>query len=915
MKRVIILIFALVFPLFSLNLDENLTIKKLDNGLTYYLYYNNTIKDSVSMILHIDAGSSDEKDEEKGIAHFVEHMAFNGTADFGKNDLIKVLESLGVKFGPDLNAMTGFNSTIYKLDIKNDSDNLSKALKVLANLGFKVKFEPQDLDAEKGVIMSEERSRQNAMQRIFEQSLPYYYKDSIYKDRLPIGDMKVISGATPELMRGFYDRYYQPSNSDLVIVGDFNQTMMQNLISENFADINSTVVKRDNKPIEYFNEMIVFNAHDKDISNESVNFMFEGKSIPENSYENIKEMTKVYYISTLISMMSNQRLAGGDSIIETNFYPMDLYGKKSLNTFSLPVIDGNFTATIEEFSSILKTLKNTGFSSELFKNAKANFKASNLATFKTSSSRQNQSYIDDIVSYIEDNKTILSANDNFLLNEKILDEITLEEINDKFRDIISAKGLIIGTISKNDLNITKDEILKIYNNTKSIDNASKALPNSLLDSNLSAVKPVKSAIDSTNLIYTYEFSNGAKIYFKEMNTDKEMVYFQAFKKGGYTNTQSINDAIFAVNLSNGSGIGEFNDFEVRAITAGEVFSFNKFINRTSLGYGGSFLVKDMENFFKAFFVDFHSPKIDKNYFKQYQTLSLDMLKRNLEQPDYKFALEFNDFNYKGNEKMKFADEKYIKNLDMAKLENLLNKLFSNAGEYEFVFVGDINATKFMDVASKYIGNLSGEKKDIVIKDDGIRELSGVHKFQRNYLSENVSKNSITFKNYDLNYTMKNNLSFELTTTVLNTLMREKIREDDGKVYGIYSYPNLDKFPYQRATTSIYFSSDVNQRDGIYTDVKNIIQSLKSGYKDQKELNNAKITKKVALEKSFQKPNFWLNEMVNSLIFDNKFYNYEESVKILDSITLDDIKNISNIVFDFDNVIISSNIYKDTNKTK
>ncbi|QKF64389.1 M16 family metallopeptidase [Campylobacter corcagiensis] len=914
MKRILILLLLSLSPLFCLNLDENLSVKKLDNGLTYYLYENSALKDSVSLILHIKAGSSDEKDNERGIAHFVEHMAFNGTKDFSKNELIKALESLGVKFGPDLNAMTGFDKTIYKIDIKNEGDNLNTALKVLANLGFKVKFEPKDLEAEKGVIVAEDKNRQSGMQRVFEQSLPYYYKDSIYEKRLPIGDMDIVRSATSELMRGFYERYYQPDNASLIVVGDFNKTQISDFIKVNFGDINGTSVKKDDKPIGYFNEMVVFNAFDKDITNQSVNFMFEGNFIPENSYENIKEMTKVYYISTLISLISNKRQSNGDSLIKSAFYPMDLYNKKSLNTFSLSVVDGNFTASVAEFSTILKGLRENGFSQNLFENAKTDLKALNLTSFKTSSSRKNQSYINEILNYIDSNTTFLSPKDSYEINEKILNELTLDDINEKFLDITKSTGVIVSIISKDEQNITKDEILEIYKNVKPLNTSEKVLPKTLLDANLSKVDPIKTEFDDKNLIHTYEFENGAKVHFKEMDTDKETVYFNAFKKGGYTNIPNINEAIFAVNISNGSGIGEFNDYEVRTITAGEVFNFSKFINRVSRGYSGSFLAKDMESFFKAFFVDFHAPKIDDNYFKNYITLSLDTLKRNLLQPDYKFALEFNDFYYAGNEKMKFADEKFINSLDKNRLEILLNELFSNAGEYEFIFVGDIKADKFLDMASRYIGNLNGDKKPTSIKDDGIREIDGTHKFERNYLSENVSKNTIIVKSYDLNYTAKNDIALELTTAVLNTLMREKIREDDGKVYGISAYPSLSVLPYQRAITSVYFTSEVNQKDEIYSDVKAIMENLKAGYKDEKELNSAKTVKKVELEKNFQQPGFWLMKMVNSKLFGIEFLNFDESIKLVDSITLDDIKEISNKAFDFENVVISSNIYKDSNLT-
>ncbi|NLY03421.1 MAG: insulinase family protein, partial [Campylobacter sp.] len=613
MRKVLTLFFIILAPLFAFKLDENLTINKLDNGLTYYLYENDTLKNSVAMTLRIGAGSTDEKDSEQGIAHFVEHMAFNGTEDFSKNELIKALENLGVKFGADLNAMTSFNTTIYKLDIQNEGENLETAINVLVNMGFKVEFNSDDLEAEKGVIIAEDKNRQNASQRIFEASIPYYYKDSIYAKRLPIGDMDIIKGATPELMRGFYERYYQPDNAELIIVGDFNSTKMEVLIKEYFAKIKGSSVPKIDKPIGYFNETVIFNAHDKDIASQSINFMFESNPIKANSYKNIKELTKYSFISALISDINNERKSSGKTLIYMSFYPMDLYNAKRLNTFSLSVVDVNFSASVGEFAYIVKNVSQNGFSKSAFESIKKDFLAANLVNYEQSATRQNSDIMWSLLSYIEDETTFLSPKDSYDMNKKIIDEISIEDIDLKFKDIVSKGGVIISTISKDEVNITKDDIFEIYRSASKEETELKELPNTIFDQNLSAVLPIKTKFDEQNLVYTYEFANGAKLTFKHMDTDRDSIYFQAFKKGGYTNISSINDAIFAVNLSNGSGIGKYNSHEVNTITAGQIFNFKKYINKVSLGYLGSAFVGDLEDMFRAFYVEFENPKIDKKY--------------------------------------------------------------------------------------------------------------------------------------------------------------------------------------------------------------------------------------------------------------------------------------------------------------
>ncbi|NLK67304.1 MAG: insulinase family protein [Campylobacteraceae bacterium] len=906
--RKLVLFFFFIVLVFGLSLDENLSVGELDNGFKYYLYQNDTPKESVSMIMHIKAGSSDERDDEQGIAHFVEHMAFNGTEEFSKNELIKALESLGVQFGADLNAMTSFDETIYKLDIKKDDENIHKALKVMANMGFKVLFNADDLEAEKGVIQAEEKNRRNAYTRIMEQTLDYYYKDSIYAKRLPIGDMDIIRNATPELLKGFFNRYYRPNNASLVVVGDFDEAKMKEAINLHFGSLERGDVRHGDKSIGYFNELVVFNAHDAELTRNSVSLMFEGNSLKLDSYEAFKTRYKNLYISKLVSLLNDARKASGETKLSLMFYDMDIQNKKSLNTFHSSVIENDINASLSELSSLIKTVKQNGFSKSDFESAKKEFIAQNIASFEKRSKRHNPEIINEILSYISDGTAFLDPETAFSMNEKILNEITLDDVNAHFNAIVSSEGLIVGITTKDEFKLSKDEFKQIYENADEFSKELGDLPDSLLNETLPSVEPTKTEVDA-NLVYKFEFENGAEVWFKEINTDKDKVTFRAFKKGGFTNLADSVNATFAVNLANGSGIGEFNDYEVRKITAGEVFEFRKFIEKTSLGFSGSFMASDLENMLKAFYVEFENPKIDSEYFKRYQTIALDTLAKNETHPDYKFSKEFNDFYYNGSDKMRYASKDDILNMDKNALETSLKEMFSNAGEYKFIFVGDMNATAFIEVAKNYLGNLSGAKKESFIEDDGIRSLDKTHEFKRFYLSEDTSKNSIFIKNYDLAYTPKDAVTLELATEILNVLMREQIREKDGMVYGINAHSKLENLPYQKSNTNIYFTTGKENIETIIENVKSIIAYLKTEFNDEQELENAKLKAKVALEKSYQNPSFWERALSDSILFDRKFFNYDEISSLIDSVTMQDIKNVSKIAFDLEHFIVGSNIYE------
>lgn len=907
MKKIILILFIFLSICFGFKNDENLKIGKLDNGFSYYLYQNQTPKDSISLILYFKVGSSDELENEKGIAHFVEHMAFNGTKDYTKNDLIKALESLGVKFGADLNAATSFNETIYKLDIKKE--NLDRALSVLSNMGFKALFEKDDLEAEKGVIIEEERNRKNAYVRIMEQGLKYFYPDSIYANRLPIGDMNIIKNATPALLKGFYNKFYTPNNAKLIIVGDFNENETKTLIKKYFDNIkNGDFVKRADKSIGYFNDLVIFNPNDEEIANNSVSIMFEDTPYKLNSIENLEKEYKNRFISKMFSLLNEKRKSKSKTLLTTNYYDINLYNLKKLNSFYATVIKDDVNASLSELISLIKTVQKNGFNKDDFLSAKKELLAQNLANFEKKQKRYNSEIISEILNLIEDDTTFLSPKDEKEISQNIISKITLDEINKEFKNSVSSSGVLVNLTTKKPISLSKDEFKILQENAQILKDDSLNLPKTILEKKLANKSPISSNIDK-NLIYKFEFENGAKVYFKEINTNKDTIYFKAFKKGGLTNFDDIINLNFAINISNGSGIGKFNDYEVRKITAGQMFEYKKFIDKTSLGYIGNTQVKDFENLLKAFFTDFENPKIDDEYLKRYQTLALDLLVKNLNHPDYKFEKEFNEFYFNNSYKMRFSSKDDILNLDKNNLENMLKKTFLNAGEYDFVFVGDMNPKDFIEISKNYIGNLSADKNQTFIKDDGIRQILGRKNFTRKYLQENSSKNSVFINSYDLNYTPKNALALSLGTDILNILLREKIREEDSMVYGIYAHNELQNKPYQEASISIYFTSDVKNINTIVKNVKNIINLLKTSYDDEKELKSVKLALKVKLEKLYQTPNFWLNQLSQDLLYEKHFYNYDEMMSLIDSITLNDIKRVVNLAYNLDNFIVKSNIYK------
>ncbi|MCI6988363.1 MAG: insulinase family protein [Campylobacter sp.] len=903
MKKILLLIFAFSLSFANFQNDSNLKVTKFSNGFTYYFYQNHTPKDTIDIYLYVNAGSIDERKNERGIAHFTEHMVFNGSRDFSKNELISALESLGVKLGADLNAMTSFDRTVYKLNIKNSKQNIQTAINVMENMAFYASFNKDELETEKGVIISEDRARNDPSERIFEQTMPMLYNDSIYQKRLPIGDMDIIKNATPQLLREFYERNYQPQNMSLIVVGDAQKNVVDKIVKNSFANVKNTRQKdRIDDKIEFFDELMIFSASDKEAFGDNISVSFESKVLPVNSRERFKDEIINSYIAELFDAVVDRYKTEYESPFSAGFYSSNIQEQKMLNSFSIGVKGGDFKKSFKEFFGVINFIKENGFFEDDFEAIKKYFQKQNELTLAKKGNFENSVFVNSIISYVDSGEIMLSSEDDFKLTKELLDEISLSDINAKFNEILSKKGVLIQTISKKEIKFTKSEIEK-FMQTKAINlNSPKELPNSLLGISLTTQKPIKTALLDGG-IKVFEFENGSKIMFKQNSYKKDEVSFSFVKKGGFSNVDDLINLQFGIMISNDSGIGEFNSLEVDKITAGETFNFKKFATKNYLGFKGETQNKDLENFLKAFYVDFLNPKIDKISTQKIKATSINVYENNKNNPEYKFRSEFNDFLYKNNKKMKFATSKEISKLEIPKMKNALDENFKNASEYSFIFVGDIDEKVLVELAGKYIANLPSYKSHRNIDDDGVRSVDGVHKFTKNYLNDQKAIADIYIKSF-VTLNEKEKISLDASNYALNLLMRESIREEKGLVYGIYSTSIYSRYPRNIAFTNISFTCEPGKDELIVDEVKKIIAIIKLGNFDDKILNDYKNTAKVSLAKSYQEPSFWENMMVNFAIYNEPIKSADIANQLIESINKKDIIDIANKVYSDENFIIS-----------
>ena len=485
--RKILLLFCLVMGLFALQNDKDMLNGELKNGLKYYIKENKFPQKTAIFYLVINSGSTDEKDGEQGLAHFLEHMAFNGSRDFSKNELIKQLESLGVKFGADLNAQTSYDQTSYILTINVNEKNLQDTFKVFSNWIDGVKIDPKELDKERGIIMEEERQRNTPGYRLYLAQTKDIFEGSIYLKRVPIGDMNVIKSVDAKHMQEFYERLYQPRFMSFVAVGDFDKNEIKALIEKNFsAAKNSNSYVHPDKSIAFKDGLNVFNYDANETAAQFVRLSFFDKFKPVSNEADVKRNLKDALIASLINMLYEQKNANNSSNLSVDFMAQTLQAKQKIYSFEANVIGDDFNASLKDMLSVLKGIEKFGFNKGDFADVKKAFVANVEAKFKRSKTKKSSAYASEILNMIENGGFVLSDEDSKNLSLKLLNEITLEEVNARFKQILAIPDERVRVFSKDGFKLSKDAFLKLKDEAKPYDTnlANQSLNKSLGNENL-----------------------------------------------------------------------------------------------------------------------------------------------------------------------------------------------------------------------------------------------------------------------------------------------------------------------------------------------------------------------------------------------------------------------------------------------
>ncbi len=899
----------------KLGIDPKVKIGKLSNGLTYYLRKNVEPKNRAELRLVVNAGSILESDQQLGLAHFVEHMAFNGTKNFKKQELIDFLEKSGVNFGADLNASTDFDATIYELQVPTDSIQVfKKAMQILEDWAHQVSFEPVEIDKERGVIVEEWRLGRGADARLRDQFFPVILKGSQYAKRLPIGTKESIEKSPYSELTKFYKDWYRPDLQAVIVVGDIDLAETEKMIKDHFGKIPAA---KSPKPrtkfgVPAFPETRTSILTDAEQPYNVVQVYYLRPEIPASKTE--KEY-RASMVRNLFNQMISSRL---DEIAQKPEAPF-LFGSSSYGSFigdkdafSLIAV----AKTAKDIEASIKTLltenervKQYGFAqTELDRAVKSTLsRMENMYNErdKTKSVELLQEYIRN---YLKD-ESIPGIEKEFEMHQKYLPTIQLAEVNALIKDWITTqnRSVVITAPEKEKADLmTADQVTALLN--KPIGKLD-AYVDKVTKGALLPVEPVAGKVVSEKKYPSIEttewtLSNGAKVIVKPTQFKNDEVQFSAISWGGsslYDDKDYVNASNAAVIASIG-GIGEFDIQSLQKELAGKNCYVAPSIANYMQGLNGSSTTKDLETAFQWMHGYFVAPRKDANMFEVIKQQMKVQLANKDKDPASVFADSVNYIMGNYHPRRKPFSTETMQQLELDRAFSIYKERFSNAGQFTFTFVGNFELENMKALVEKYIASLPSSNQKEQWKDVGIRYPKGVvNKIIRKGKEPKASVR-LAFTGEVSEISDLDEVQIGQLTKALSIKLREVLREDAGGVYGVGVGGGFNREPVNSYGITIQFGCAPENVDKLVALVMEEIKNTKTNGVSAVNLEKVIAEQTRGLENDIKENNFWRFRL------EQNFFRGTDPTQILQGadkiklITVDKTKELANKLFNENNVV-------------
>ncbi len=857
--------------------DPNVKIGKLSNGLTYYIRKNSLPEKRVELRLVVNTGSVLEDDDQLGLAHFMEHMNFNGTKRFPKNELVSYLQGIGVQFGADLNAYTSFDETVYILPVPTDKPGLvEKGLQILEDWAHNATLDSIEIEKERGVVIEEWRLSRGADERMMKQTLPVQYRGSKYAERLPIGTKESLEHFTHAALKRFYKDWYRPDLQAIIAVGDIDINEMEQKIKQIFGNIPvpSSPRKRESFPVPDHHEILSVVAKDKETDLPAVEVMFKKEPQPETTIGDYSRyMNRLLFTGMLNSRFRELALkpqppfiAAGSSYSETYARTKDafqLFANSSDTGMSKALY-----AMLEETRRVLLH----GFTEAEFDRQKKQMQGFYDRIFNEREKQESFRYVGEYVNHYLINEPIPGIEWEYDFVKQYLASVKLEEINKLAAAWITKDNLVVTLNAPDKEGVAIPSAEEVKNIIGAADVAAiepykeKVLASSLMDpGKLKPGKIISTKADEDLGTTTLTLSNGITVVLKPTTFKNDEIIVRAFSKGGHSLVKNADyySAINAAQIVQQSGVSSFSATDLGNMLKGKNTNLSMNITQYSEGLTGSTIPKEIETFLQLAHLYFTSPRKDKDAFASYITRQKQFYQNLAANPQIYFSAEFQRLmtsnHPRGGGLPKPEDFDKI-NFDRA--IQIYKERFGNASDFTFLFVGSFDEETIRPLLEKYLGSLPGTGKKEMYKDLGIRPPVGKVEKLINKGTEPKGLVNIVFTSPAV-YNSKDLYALRSLGEVMSIKLVEELREEKGSVYGVNAFGGMQKIPYSFSTFNITFPCAPENADTLTkATIAELNKVIKNGVSAE-DLAKIKEQQKRKLEVDIKQNQFWMNSLFDA----------------------------------------------------
>jgi zinc protease len=893
--------------------DPAVTVGVLPNGMRYYIRENHKPEKRAELRLVVNAGSVLEDEDQRGLAHMVEHMAFRGTKRFARNEISSYLESVGMRYGPDINAFTSFDETVYMVTIPTDTATiLDKGFQILSEWAHDVAFEPTQIEKERPVVIEEWRLGQGAENRMQNKWFPVLFSGSMYGVRTPIGDKTILETYKPATLRRFYDTWYRPDLIAVVAVGDFDKRKIESLIRRYLGAIPTSTSARARPifPVPELDSTLVSINSDKEATRSVIRLLYKQPKRSNTTTTTYRQRL----VEQLFGSMFNDRFSEitqkpNPPFINAFANQGDLV--RSAESFSLSAIvaDNGIQRGLNALLTEGERVKRFGFLQSELDRAKKDVQRGIEQAYAEREKTNSDFYAESYVAAFLRSQPSTSVEYDLAAITRFLPTITLAEVNKLAGDWMTDRNRVLVTTSPEKpgiVNPTRGELLLAFDAVKGADIAaySESAPSQQLVEKDPAAGHVVSTREIKEIGVTeWKLSNGVRVLLKPTDFNADQISFTAYSPGG---ASLLSDAAYTAAsaadlIPQTSGVGKFSVIDLQKFLAGKQVSVSPSIDDLSEGFSGGGSQRDLDTMFQLVYLYFTQPRLDTALVNTFLGRFRGVLANRSASPEAAFSDTLQVTMAQHSVREQPVSAATLDQIDPFKSYDFYKDRFSDASGFTFVFVGNFKLDSIEPLVEKWLGGLPSTRKSEKWRDTGVRPPTGVVERIVKRGTEPKARTALIFTG-PFEYTRQNRYYLSALAELLNIKLREALRENLGGTYGVSVSPSATRDPQPSYRFTIGFGSAPERLEGLTAAALLQIDSVKKFGTTPEYLTKVKEAALRSRETALKQNGYWLSQIAT---FDQSGWplaDIPNGEKLITSLTADDLKRAATKYLRIDNYV-------------